>query len=94
LRIGTFWVPGYDKNLICIAMNHDFISVILGNVVLPEGPLYDSKDAARNSVSATVYPNPPFIFLRSQMHTDTYTHTHTHTHIYIYIYITRSDVTL
>ena len=53
-----FWVPGGDINLICLAIQHDFISVILGNIILPEGLLHDSKDAARDAVSATVYPEP------------------------------------
>jgi hypothetical protein len=57
-----FWVPGGDINFICLAMKHDFISVILGNIILPEGPLYDSKDAVRDAVSATVRPDPLLFF--------------------------------
>lgn len=57
-----FWVPSGDINLICLATKHDFISVILGNIILPERPLHDSKDAARDAVSATVRPGPLLFF--------------------------------
>ena len=49
-----FWVPGGDISLNCLAMKHDFISVLLGNIILPEGPLYVSKNAVQDTGSATV----------------------------------------
>jgi len=58
LRIGTFFgCLVVIINLICLAMKHDFISVVLGNIILLEGPMCDSKDVARDAVSATVHPD-------------------------------------
>lgn len=64
MRIGTFFwgVPGGVINFVCSAMRHDFISVILGNIILPEVPL-------REMLSVPLSRPDTLIFLRSQMHT-------------------------